>query len=303
VAFTIPNSTVAAYPAQAQVDAVDFDIMAAGLTRNGVATGCAVTPQGSPDMTVAVAAGTVIVADAVPVAVTGGNVTVTAAHASLARFDLIVANNAGAKSCTAGTAAATPVFPAIPANSVVLAAVYVPANATTIQGNQIVDKRVILVPTVTYSAFTTQVVKPSDESVISSTVLQNDDHLLFAVGANEVWFVELILRVEAVNTTGDFKHTFTVPAGAAITGYGFDTGTTGAANFDGFAIASSAATLTSQTATNTNGTMAGIVAIRWTGWVVTAGTAGTVQFQWAQNTSDANNVTVKKGSVLRASKA
>ena len=59
-------------------------------------------------------------------------------------FDLVVVDNTGAKSVTAGTASATPVFPAIPANSAVCAAVYVPATDTAIQSNQIVDKRVII---------------------------------------------------------------------------------------------------------------------------------------------------------------
>jgi len=94
-------------------------------------------------MTVAVAAGVIAVAG-VNGTVTGGNVTITAADATNPRFDLIVSNSAGTLSATAGTAASNPVFPAIPASSVVIAAVYVPANDTDIDSNQIVDKRVIM---------------------------------------------------------------------------------------------------------------------------------------------------------------
>lgn len=141
--FTIPNVGDAFNAAQAQVDTVDLDIVVAGVAGTGVISGCAVTAQGSPDMTLAVASGTVKVGATV-VAVSAGNVTITTAHATLARFDLVVVDNAGTKSVTAGTAATPPVFPAIPASSVVLAAVYVPATDTAIQSNQITDKRMVL---------------------------------------------------------------------------------------------------------------------------------------------------------------
>lgn len=143
MAFTIPNTSVAGFSDQAEPDAVDIDILTAGHVGTGVISGCLVTAQGVQDMTVAVAIGTVIVAD-VPAAVAAGNVTITAAHASLPRKDIVVASNAGVKSAVAGTAAAQPLKPAIPANSVVLAEVYVPALDTAIAPNQITDKRVIL---------------------------------------------------------------------------------------------------------------------------------------------------------------
>ena len=141
--FTIPNVGEAFHASQAQVDTVDLAIIVAGVKGTGVVSGCAVTAQGSPDMTVAVAAGTVRVGQTV-VDVTAGNVTITTANGTNPRFDLVVVNDSGTKSVTAGTAAASPVFPAIPANSVVLAAVYVPASDTTIASNQIVDKRVLV---------------------------------------------------------------------------------------------------------------------------------------------------------------
>jgi hypothetical protein len=140
--FDIPSEAAAAFSDQAEPDPTDFRVLAAGFLRSGVVSGCAVTAQGSPDMTLAVAAGVAMV-NGVMVAVTSGNVTITTANATNPRFDLVVVDNAGAKSVTAGTAAANPAFPAIPSNSVVLAAVYVPANDTAIGSTQIVDKRVL----------------------------------------------------------------------------------------------------------------------------------------------------------------
>lgn len=141
----IPNEADAAFADQAEPDSGDFDVLRDGSKASGVVSGCAVTAQGSPDMTVAVAAGVIAVAGA-KVNVGAGNVTITTAHGTNPRIDLVVVSSAGAKSVTAGTAAAQPVFPAIPANSVVLASVYVPATDTTIAANQVTDKRVFVIP-------------------------------------------------------------------------------------------------------------------------------------------------------------
>jgi hypothetical protein len=145
VPFTIPNEASAAFAEQAEVDQGDIAILVAGHAGTGVVSGCEVTAQGSPNMTVAVAAGTVAVSGAAAT-VGAGNVTIDAADGANPRFDLVVVGSAGNKSVVKGTASSNPVFPAIPANSVVLAAIYVPASDTAINTNQIVDKRVVLVP-------------------------------------------------------------------------------------------------------------------------------------------------------------
>lgn len=140
--FTVPNQPSAWDSEQAEVDSGDFSILAAGISGDGVLVGCAVSPQGTPNMTVAVAAGLVKIGGAV-VSVAAGNVTIGAASAS-ARFDGVFVNNAGTKSVVAGTASANPQFPAKsgwPANSICLAMVFVPVTATTITSNNIVDKR------------------------------------------------------------------------------------------------------------------------------------------------------------------
>lgn len=141
MSFTIPNLGDAGWPDQAEPDSQDFRVVtdASGLT--GVVTGCAVTAQGSPDMTVAVAVGAILTNGAYK-AVSSGNVTISAADGTNPRFDLIVADSTGAKQRRGGTAAANPVFPAPSAGDVVLAAVYVPASDTAINTNQITDKRI-----------------------------------------------------------------------------------------------------------------------------------------------------------------
>lgn len=145
MAFAIPNYGNAAYPDQAEPDAVDFDILALSFQRTGVLSGCAVSAQGTPNKTVAVAVGTVLVAGAT-VAVAAGNLTLDDADGTNPRFDLIAVNSSGVKAVTKGTAAANPVFPAAPAGSAVLASVYLPAGSTVIVAGQITDKRVVISP-------------------------------------------------------------------------------------------------------------------------------------------------------------
>lgn len=148
MSFTIPNLAAAGFPDQAEPDSVDFDILALGSNMSGVKSGCAVTAQGSPDMTVAVASGTIYTLGTQKT-VTSGNVTIAAADGTNPRFDLIVADSSAAKQRRAGTAAANPVFPTLTAGDVALAAVYVPASDTAINSNQIIDKRVMM-PTLWY---------------------------------------------------------------------------------------------------------------------------------------------------------
>jgi len=129
------------YP-QSWPDSVDFDIISAADALTGVVSGCAVTSNAN--MNPSVAAGTIAVLG-VSAAVTGGTVTVTAADATNPRFDLVVSNNAGTLSVIAGTPAAVPIYPTIPANSVVLACIYVAHAASQITTAAIVDKRIIII--------------------------------------------------------------------------------------------------------------------------------------------------------------
>jgi hypothetical protein len=155
--YTIPNEADAGTTDQASPDKVDLDILTVGLSHGtgsagsygvgptGVQSGCAVTAQGTPDMTVAVAAGIVRIGGR-RVTVASGNVTITTAHGTNKRRDLIVVDTAGAKTAIAGTASdpTRAALPTITSGKVVLAAVTIPAADTTIGSNQITDKRVMI---------------------------------------------------------------------------------------------------------------------------------------------------------------
>lgn len=140
--------------------------------------------------------------------------------------------------------------------------------------------------------------KTADESVISSTTVQNDNHLLVSVAANAEYEIVTQLGVTG-SAAGDIKTRWTIPSGATTQRFcrGPDTSSTG----------STAATtircvaLTNGHATEINYGLFSTSDLSWIEermYVVVAGTAGVVQLQWAQNASTATNTTVKAGSYI-----
>jgi len=93
--FDLPDNDVAFDANQSRWMSTDIDILTAGLNGVGVISGCAVTAQGSPDMTVAIAAGTIRIASGLLVTVTAGNGTITTADGTNPRIDLVSASDTG----------------------------------------------------------------------------------------------------------------------------------------------------------------------------------------------------------------
>lgn len=144
MAFTIPNFADAAARDQAGPDSVDFDALIAGIEGNGVISGLAVTEDSPASLTVDYAAGTLVIANTA-VTIVADSITAGAADPNDPRFDIVVVNSSGTVSIVAGTAASlNRVFPALPASSIILAALDIQAGATTIPTARIVDKRVIV---------------------------------------------------------------------------------------------------------------------------------------------------------------
>lgn len=146
-------------------------------------------------------------------------------------------------------------------------------------------------------------IKAADESVISSTTLQNDNELFAAVAANTSYRLDLALLVtEATGITADIKLAWTMPSGcrldaAAIGAHVNWTGVTSALEVE---FSSWQGETSSPTSAKSFGTInAGIVfGIQIRGIVAVGANSGTLQLQWAQNASVAENVTVKAGSSL-----
>jgi len=141
MAWTIPDDGEGDNTLQSILFQEYLDVLVAGI--NGVdcvLSGLAVT--GGADMTPAVAKGAVL-SNGIMYAVAAADVTVTAADGTNPRIDLIVVTSAGALAVRAGTPAAAPKPAARTANDVVIAAVYVPANDTSIETTKCIDMRVL----------------------------------------------------------------------------------------------------------------------------------------------------------------
>ena len=138
----------------------------------------------------------------------------------------------------------------------------------------------------------TVVRKAADEQVASST-LQNDDELVLAIGAAEVWIIHYYLLLDLGSATPDFKATISIPSGTAK---GMTSTAAALANIMAHDYAGAAGT--TLTAALTSGQLCGMVMY----WIVKNGaTAGDVTLRWAQNVNTpATNTKVLADSFLVA---
>ncbi len=135
------------------------------------------------------------------------------------------------------------------------------------------------------------VLKTANEIVNNSSTLQNDDELLFAIGANETWQFDCDIYYTANNATADLKVTWVGPSGSTIiwspVGKDASNGTLDS---------------TGANAGGVTGTMAGTTGQlhqRHMGIIANGATPGNLQFQWAQNAPVSANSTVYALSNIR----
>ncbi|MFA5803660.1 MAG: hypothetical protein WC879_03360 [Melioribacteraceae bacterium] len=141
----------------------------------------------------------------------------------------------------------------------------------------------------TSAAAATYVYKTADEIVNNSITLQDDNHLVFALGANETWTITYFIIYHA-SGVADFKHQFTVPTGA--TGRWNSHGMNGGYAFQW------RGTITEVGAGNTGESVSALIIL--TAYIKTSTTAGNITLQWAQNTAEVSDTTVFEGSHLEA---
>ncbi len=138
---------------------------------------------------------------------------------------------------------------------------------------------------------TVNIVKAVDETLASSTTLQDDNELLFAVAASETWSVQ----VGYIYTTGgssspDIRVALNAPAGATCT-----YGTANISHAGNLAAGEAGTCNTAITiATTATGEKSGLLG----GSVVNGANTGNIAFRWAQGTSNATSTQVENGSYL-----
>jgi hypothetical protein len=135
--------------------------------------------------------------------------------------------------------------------------------------------------------------KTADESVTSSTTIQDDDHLFVSVAASVTYEVLVFVLYEGA-TTGDMTIGFSGPAGAT-----FDWAPGGQRN-DNATIQVDRGLISTTKIVGTSGTGAANHAVAMIHGILIVGTtAGTFRFRFAQGTSDATATTVLTGSYMR----
>lgn len=136
------------------------------------------------------------------------------------------------------------------------------------------------------------VVKTVDQSLTTDDTLNNDADLLFATAANTNYIARMLIIFGSVSATPDFQFAIThsgTTTAHIIGAWKLDTGATAFTNVQGDETPTGNAILIA----------AGEINMLWIYYFLRTGVSGgTVNFQWAQNTSDANATIVYAGSYL-----
>jgi hypothetical protein len=142
------------------------------------------------------------------------------------------------------------------------------------------------------NGFNTNTLTADQAATKSSTAMQSVSALGFPVNANTTYVFSAWIPLNDSNTTADSKYTFTAPSGATMdvmTQYSSTTATTNV-----ICNITTSATACANTTVNIANHF-----IQMNGQVTVGATAGTMQFQFAQNTStNAAYPIVKKGATL-----
>lgn len=135
------------------------------------------------------------------------------------------------------------------------------------------------------------VIKGADQSLASSTTMQNDNALFLPVIANATYLFVCYLDYEGgTRGSSDIKHAWSVPSGGTLRYVKLGNNTSGVAEI----VTLAGATIWPD-ATNGAGSLQGLLML---GSLIMGSTAGNLQLQWAQNTSSATATIVHAQSLL-----
>lgn len=142
--------------------------------------------------------------------------------------------------------------------------------------------------------------RASDATAINADdTLGNDDTLLWAIGANEVWYFQAWIIATAANSTADIKMGVSVPASAtALWGSLATAGAAGVSGYGSIASGSTPGVLQTESGSVTYGTGSGSFGYHIAGTVINSTNAGNVNLQFAQGTSNVSDLVIKANSIL-----
>lgn len=140
--------------------------------------------------------------------------------------------------------------------------------------------------------------KAADESVASSTTLQDDNDFTLAVVADRKYIFEFLLIVKAGEAAADFKYNFSFPTSDGIAGgAGLAAATASGALGDVRTLGRTVTAGTSFSDEIVGVTNANLAVTAYV--VLVPSASGTFKMQWAQNTSDATATTLAKYSAMK----
>jgi hypothetical protein len=143
-----------------------------------------------------------------------------------------------------------------------------------------------------YAIGTKIIRKTADEIVNNSAILQDDDHLFFAMGANEVWQADVFIFSNS-SATADLSVALSLPTGAVaqVLWNGYDTASNPTYQ-----------TINDGTTVGLGGLGSDALAIVMRCLVINGANAGNFQLQWAQLTAEVSDTIVKANSCIIAHK-
>ncbi len=136
------------------------------------------------------------------------------------------------------------------------------------------------------------VYKTADEQTVSDTTLSDDALLKFAMLVNTKYFFRFVIHYNT-GATGDFKYTLNGPASPTKVAYVSKRIAHGGTTFSVIGLLAAYGT-----ASTIATTAAGNGYIEIEGTVENGANAGTLAFQWAQNTTDTTATKVLRGSYI-----
>ncbi|HET6497360.1 MAG TPA: hypothetical protein VFH61_18595 [Thermoleophilia bacterium] len=255
--------------------------MVANAQSHGVIGGCGVTLDAA-DLTLDIAAGAIVSNGAPVVVAAQANALTLVADSTNPRWSWVALNSSGTAVLVSGTAAASPAIPELNAtDDVPLMLVYVAAGGTVASSQTNYDQRI---PIMTQTWVCTATLTKNANTTLADVV-----GLAFFMDVSQTWVFEVHLQI-STGATPDIKLAFTVPASAAATGTWLYHATTAMAS----------ARVADWTSAQSLATAAAGTGATLAGRAVNSTTAGWVQLQMAQDTSNASDTIVYIGSHLVA---